>query len=324
MGFLSRLLPLTWLLALMSLPAISVAAFSATDAPSKSTSQDPSEPGTPKSAEEIARESINPLAAFYRFDYEVQYRTYRGDIAGADEQHSWYHYFQATIPFAEKNGKGWVFKFVLPYFADQPIYWTDKGHAEWRMRQEDPREDGDGYWYPTHGHTDATTFDLVYGGVDDSGRILSYGMAGELPTTSDTSNGKQQLILGPEVNIGKMADWGVYGAVISHVIDVAEKKDKNTPDTNITSIQAYLGYGLGNGWQLVSNPLISYDWEGDSGNKLNLPLGGGIAKTTMLWKMPMRVAAELQYFVASTDRFGPDLLFKFSLSPIMPSKYTRH
>lgn len=281
------------------------------------------EPGTPKSIEEIARESGNPLAAFYRFDYEGAYRTYRGDIAGADDQNGSYHLVQATLPFAEKNGKGWVFRFGLPFVPDQPIYWNPKGNAEWRIRQNDPREEGDGYWAPTHGHTENTSFDLVYGGVHDSGLILSYGLAGQLPTTSDTSNGKQQLILGPELNIGTMTGWGVYGALVSHVIDVAEKRDTAIPDTTITTIQAYLGYGLGNGWQLISNPVITYDWDGDDGNKLNLPLGGGVAKTTRISKMPLRIAAEIQYFVASTDRFGPDLLFKFSLSPIMPDRHTR-
>jgi len=282
------------------------------------------EAGSEKSIDQIAREMTNPLAAFWRFDYEGQYRTYQGSIPGADDQTGWSHYFQITIPFRERNGKGWVFRFDLPYFADQPIYWADRGYAEWRIRQQDPTAVGDGYWEPTHGHTDATTFDLSYGGVNDSGLILMYGLAGELPTTSDTSNGRQQLILGPEVNIGKMTGWGVYGALISHVIDVAEKKDKNPPDMNQTTIQAYLSYGLGNGWQLISNPVITYDWAGDSGNRLNLPLGGGVAKTTRIGKIPLRVAAELQYYVASTDRFGPDLLFKFSLSPIIPSKHTRH
>ncbi len=315
---------ITCLFALVILPVGGVLASSGNDASTASADVAHIAKGAPKSVEEIARESANPLAAFYRFDYELHYQTYRGDIAGADDQSNWYHLFQTTIPFRTRNGKGWVARFGLPYVPDQPIYWTDKGHAEWRMRQEDPREDGDGYWYPTHGHTGDVNFDLVYGGVNDSGRILSYGMAGELPTSSDTSNAKQQLILGPEINIGKMTDRAVYGAIISHVIDVAEKKDKGTPDTNITSIRGYFSYGLGHGWQLISNPAITYDWEGDSGNKLDLPLGGGVAKTVMISKMPLRIAAELQYFVASTDRFGPDMLFKFSMSPIMPSKYTRH
>ena len=64
--------------------------------------------------------------------------------------------------------------------------------------------------------------------------------------------------------------------------------------------------------------------EGDGGNKLKLPLGGGIAKTTRIGKMPLRLAGEVQYFVASTDRFGPDWLFKLTISPVIPSKYTRN
>jgi hypothetical protein len=311
-------------MAFLALPVAGAAATEDLEAASDSANSAKAAPGGQKPIEEIAREMTNPLAAFYRFDYEGQYRTYRGDIDGADDLHSWSHYFQVTIPFREKNDKGWVARFSLPYFADQPIYWADVGYAEWRIRQYDPSTQEGGYFGTTHAHTDAMTFDLVYGGVNDSGRILSYGMAGELPTTSDTSNGRQQLILGPEVNIGKMAEWGVYGALISHVIDVAEKKDKNSPDMNQTTIQAYLSYGLGNGWQLISNPMITYDWKGDSGNKLNLPLGGGVAKTTSIGKMPLRITAEVQYYVASTDRFGPDMLFKFSLSPIMPGKHTRY
>jgi hypothetical protein len=120
-----------------------------------------------------------------------------------------------------------------------------------------------------------------------------YGLAGILPTTSDTSNGRQQLILGPELNIGKMTDWGTYGALISHIVDVAEKRDKGTPDTTQTTIQAYFSYGLSNGWQLIFNPTITYDWEGDSSNKLNLPLGGGVAKTFKIRKTPIRITAKL-------------------------------
>ncbi|MDH3901735.1 MAG: hypothetical protein OES90_00785 [Xanthomonadales bacterium] len=277
-----------------------------------------------KSVEELAREMINPLAAFWRFDYEAVHRSYQGSMAGADDQSFWAHYFQFTAPFSEKDGKGWVFRFALPYFADQPIYWADRGYAEWRLRQQDPTDQEGGFWAPTHSHTDAVDFDLVYGGVNDSGRILSYGFAGILPTTSDTSNGRQQFILGPAVNIGKMTDRGVYGVVMSHFIDVIEKRNKKAPDTTQTTLRGYFSYSLGRGWQLISNPVITYDWEGDSGNKLNLPIGGGIAKTFKIGRLPMRLTAEAQYFVANTDRFSTDWLYEFGLSIVWPGKRTRH
>ena len=44
---------------------------------------------SPKTIDQIAREMGNPLAAFWRFDYEAQYRTFQGDIPGADDQTSW-------------------------------------------------------------------------------------------------------------------------------------------------------------------------------------------------------------------------------------------
>lgn len=283
-----------------------------------------------KSIDQISREMTNPLAPFYRFDYTYQHRSYRGSIPGADDQSDPAHSIQGTIPFREKNGKGWLFRFALAQLADQPIYWVDEPvqwsleqFAEWEIRQVDPTVYGTGYWRPTHGHTDDMTIELVYGGVDESGLILSYGLAGVLPTSSDTSNARQQLILGPAVNIGKMTGWGAYGVLFSHVIDVAEKADKGTQDTSQSTLQAYFSYHLGHAWQVVSNPTITYDWEADSGNKLNLPLGGGIAKAIKIGNMPVRMAAEAQYFVASSDRFGPDWMFEFSVSPVIPGKHTR-
>jgi len=320
----SRTLFAICFVSVLSLPATSRANSSASDVASEPSTSEGSGADSQKSIEEISREMTNPLAAFWRIDYLGQHTNYQGSIPGADDQSSWGHYFQLTMPFREKDGKGWVFKFALPYYPDQPIYWADHGYAEWRLRLEDPTDQEGGYWAPTHGHTDDVSFDLVFGGVNESGRILNYGLAGILPTTSDTSNGKQQLILGPVVNIGRMAEWGVYGVLFSQIFDVAEKKDKGTPDTSQTTLQGYFSYDLGNGWQLISNPVVTYDWEGDSGNKLNLPLGGGFAKTFKIKNMPLRLTAEAQYFVASTDRFGPDWLYMFGLSSIIPSKHTRH
>jgi len=304
----------------LSLTSMAVASDSGQD----SVATEPEVLESPKSNDQLAWEMSNPLAAFTSLSYRAEYRRYQGSIPGADDRDNLIHKFQAVIPFAYKNGKGFVFRFDVPINTDQSIYHSDRAYAEWRIRQQDPTLNGEGEWRLTHGHTDDTSFDFVYGGVNETGLILQYGLTGILSTASDTSNSKQQLILGPEINIGKMAGWGEYGALFSHLIDVDEKADKDTPDTSTSTIQAYFGYGLGNGWQLVSNPVISYDWQADSGNKLALPLGGGVAKTTRIGKMPLRVAAELYNYVESTDRFGPEWLFTFTITPVAWNKYTRN
>lgn len=278
--------------------------------------------GKAKSVDQIASEMSNPLAAFTSFSYHLEYKTFQGDIEGADDQTSTSHVFQAVFPFRQKDGQGFVFRFSLPYMDDEPIYWVDRGYPEWLIRQQDPRLQGDGYWEPTHGHTGDALADIVYGGIDDNGYILMYGLTSRLPTSSDTSNARQQLVVGPMINVGRLAGWGSYGAMFSHVIDVVEKRDKGTPDTSISTIDAYFSYNLGHGWQLISNPKITYDWEGNSGNKLAIPLGAGIAKTTRIGKMPLRISAELQKYVASTDRFSSDLFFQFTITPVLSNRYT--
>jgi len=316
-----RALKSVGLVTLVFLPLMGMAAVSG-------SGQDPAVPesdvpGSPKSSDQLAREMSNPLAAFAGLSYRAEYRRYQGSVPGADDQDNLIHMFQTVIPFAQNNGKGFVFRFGIPVNTDQSIYHSDRAYPEWRIRQQDPTLNGEGEWELTHGHSDDITFDLVYGGVNETGLILQYGLTGILSTSSDTSNSKQQLILGPIMNIGKMARWGEYGALFSHVFDVDEKTGKNTPDTSETTIRAYFGYGLGNGWQIVSNPVISYDWQADSGNKLALPLGGGVAKTTRIGKMPLRLAAELYNYVESTDRFGPEWLFTFTINPVAWNKYTR-
>ena len=66
------------------------------------------------------------------------------------------------------------------------------------------------------------------------------------------------------------------------LVDVADvSRDKRPVDynTNETSVRLFFAMGLGNGWQLVSNPEIIYDWEAASDNKLLLPLGGVLIGT---------------------------------------------
>ncbi len=319
------------LVLVLASPIAGMADNSNQDSTSDMSTQVNTKTGQDKTPDEIAHEITNPLAPLTYFNWHNEYRSYQGSIPKADDQTQFGFIFQSVIPFRQENGKGWVLRFTVPYYDDQPIYYDDLGdrygrtaYAEWQIRQEDPTHQGENYWDPTHGHTDDLTTDLVYGGVNNDGLILQYGLAVIWPITTDTSNGRQQFILGPEVNIGKITDWGTYGALVSHVVDVAEKKDDfGYGEANLTNIEAYFSYGLGNGWQLISNPVITYDWAGDSGNKLNLPLGLGVSKTSRWGRMPIRLSAEFQKYVANTDRFATDWMFRLTITPVLPNKYTR-
>jgi hypothetical protein len=148
------------------------------------------------------------------------------------------------------------------------------------------------------------------------------GLAGALPTSQDGSVERDQYLLGPEAAIGKTYDWGIIGAWGKHLFDVANssRTEKQRPidwKTSETRIRLIFGYDLGNDWQIVSNPEFVYDWEGVSNNKILLPLGGGVAKTFGIGRVPLRASLEAYYYGVSPDAFGPEWQLNFSLIPVI-------
>ena len=127
-----------------------------------------------------------------------------------------------------------------------------------------------------------------------------------------------QYQLGPEIALGKITDWGLFGGWLKHLTRVS---GEDAWDTNMTSLKIFFAYGLGNGWQLFSNPVIQYDWEGDTDNKLFLPVGGGVSKTTFIGRVPVNFAFEIQKYLASPDSIGPDWLFTFSVTPVFRNPF---
>ena len=91
--------------------------------------------------------------------------------------------------------------------------------------------------------------------------------------------------------------------------------------TSLTAVQVYFSYGLGNGWQVISNPKIEYDWEGASGNRWSVPLGLGVSKTFRPRKAPLKIDLELQNYVKSPEAFGPEWLLKFTVTPAFKNPF---
>ena len=73
----------------------------------------------------------------------------------------------------------------------------------------------------------------------------------------------------------------------------------------------------------MSNPVITADWEADSGNELLLPIGAGVSKTTRFGKVPVKLAFEIEKYVVSADRFGTDWLLTFSITPVFRNPFQK-
>jgi len=279
--------------------------------------------------DEIAKELSNPVTALASFSNDFQYRSYQGSLPGADHQTSWTYELEASIPIPLRNGRNFLMSATIPINLNQPVWETwfshplwevDRSYADFLIRQSPQVTPDSGRFFRGHDHLADMRLDFAYGGVSDNGFISKYGVVAVLPTSQDISASRDQFLLGPEVAFGKSADWGVLGASLAHFTRVAGDNDF---DTNETHMEVFFAYGLGNGWQVTSSPVITYDWEADSGNKLLIPIGGGVSKTMMLGRVPFRMGFELQYFVESSNRLGQQWLFSFNLTPVMRNPFRK-
>jgi hypothetical protein len=252
-----------------------------------------------KSADQIAIELASPIHPLFYMDIDAAFRTYEGTLPGSDDETAWALNFESAFPFLLDNGKTLVVRAAVPFFLDQavwvinprdPIWEPDTDYRDFRLRQSPYVTPDTGGYIPgyAHDHLGDITLAASYGGVSDSGFISMFGLGTVLPTSQDLSSSRDQWLLVPEVAIGKQADWGVIGVRASHLTRLS---GEDRWDTNETRLDLFFAYGLGNGWQLISNPEIVYDWEADKDHEWLLPLGGGVAKTFMTGQTPWRIAA---------------------------------
>lgn len=78
-------------------------------------------------------------------------------------------------------------------------------------------------------------------------------------------------------------------------------------------------WNLPDAWQIGFNPAITYDHKASRGNKWNVPVGMGFAKTTRVAGKPVKFQFGVEYSVVSQDDFGKCALIKLNIIPVIPS-----
>ena len=186
-------------------------------------------------------------------------------------------------------------------------------------------------YYPTDGtfkdlgaNLNDLTFDLVYAGnnTNDNGNgyLWGMGLAGTLPIATDSLSGGNQWRFGPELFGGLLRSWGVVGALVNNQFNVA---GSNGEAYSTTSAQYFYGIRLGGGWQILAAPVISIDWQAESGESVSIPLGTGIARTVKLGKTPWRFQLEVWYYLEQPDAFGSDWFMSFDFRPVIRNPFVR-
>jgi hypothetical protein len=161
------------------------------------------------------------------------------------------------------------------------------------------------------------------------------GVFGSFPTASDKALRSNFTTLGPEIVVGKTMKWGFVGIMVNHGWSV----NSYDPDpqsftllqdsfwtgtagvqrrASVTAGQYFYIIGLKNGWQIAGTPTFAYNHEAEDGNRFTFPLGTGAVKVTKFGKLPVKLALQYWYYVASPDAFGPQHQIRLQIAPVVP------
>jgi hypothetical protein len=136
----------------------------------------------------------------------------------------------------------------------------------------------------------------------------------ELPT-GGSERGTQKWSAGPSaVALAQHGSWTV-GLLANQLWSFAGDSERD--DVSKGSLQYFLVRQLGGGWYVNSAPIITVNWEADSGDQWTVPFGLGAGKLSFLGSMP--VNAQVGGFVnAVKPDIGPDWQLRVQLQVLFP------
>ena len=72
------------------------------------------------------------------------------------------------------------------------------------------------------------------------------------------------------------------------------------------------------GWYVNTAPILTVNWEAESGQQWIVPFGAGVGKIVRLGKLPINSQVGAYYNVVKPD-FGPDWQFRVQVQILLPA-----
>jgi len=149
--------------------------------------------------------------------------------------------------------------------------------------------------------------------------ILGLGPTWLFPTATQDAFGQQQWGVGPAGVVGYTTKAWTAFVFPQYFFGIGGWNNRNTPDASNLSMLYGFFYNLPDGWQVGTNPTISYDAKASSGNKWNVPIGITVSKMTKIGDVPVKFQLGIEYSVVSQDAFGQVAQIKLNIIPVIKS-----
>lgn len=108
----------------------------------------------------------------------------------------------------------------------------------------------------------------------------------------------------------------VVGGLINNIWSFAGQEDR--ADVNFFTFQPFINYNLPT-FYFTFSPILTANWEADSGNQWTVPLGLGLGKLIKLGgKLPVNLNASYYYNVVRSD-YGPQYQVRLLAAILLPA-----
>ena len=114
-----------------------------------------------------------------------------------------------------------------------------------------------------------------------AGPVISF------PTATQDILGTKKVSIGPTAVVLSIRGHWLFGALVQNLFSVAGPKAR--ADVNQMLMQPFVNYNLRKGWYLTSSPIITANWEVNSGNRWTVPVGGGVGRIVHFGKQPVNI-----------------------------------
>ena len=145
--------------------------------------------------------------------------------------------------------------------------------------------------------------------------IWGVGPALVLPTATEDRYASDKWSGGFSAVALTMPGKWVLGVLAQNVWSFAG--DSDSADVNNFLFQYFINYNLDKGWYLSTTPVITANWETNSGNRWTVPFGGGVGRLVRFGKLPvdLKLAA---YWNVEKPEFASDWNLQFTVKFLFP------
>jgi hypothetical protein len=160
-------------------------------------------------------------------------------------------------------------------------------------------------------------YSLFVSPADAAGVIWGVGPSITFPTASEKQLGTDKWSGGATGVVLVQPKWGTYGGLVRQLWSFAGSG--NRPDVNQFLVQPFVNYNLKGGWYLLTDMILTANWDAPSSQQWTVPIGGGVGKLFTIGKQPINSRLEAYYNVAKPDS-GPDWQLVYTFQFLFPKK----